>query len=80
MLDGKKSSPTSPFPKFTFEFDITGSKPNNRVERRRKFVDMIMRNSTWQGRYQVPAVMHVQAQLRVRQGLSYVGYAQRSRS
>jgi len=60
------------------EFDVRGSKPNNRVERRGKFVDMIMRNSTWQGRYQVPAVMHVQAQLRVRQGLSYVGYAQRS--
>ena len=34
---------------------------------------MIMRNSTWQGRYQVPAVMHVQAQLR--QGLRCVGYA-----
>jgi hypothetical protein len=34
---------------------------------------MIMRNSTLLGRYQVPAVMHVQAQLRVRQGLRYVG-------
>jgi hypothetical protein len=43
-----------------------------------KIVDMIMRNSTLLGRHQVPAVMHVQAQLRVRQGLSYVGYAQRS--
>jgi len=59
--DGKKSSPTSPFPKFTFEFDITGSKPNNRIARMGKIVGMIMRNSTLLGRHQVPAVMHVQA-------------------